>query len=349
MAGPGHLPEVSLPSRRVLKAFDRRRLAGKDNGGDHHSERPFWGPHPDRRIAAIEAEFYGVGRDFLRAVCAAAMGRPAPGVRALEKAFQVDPGEMDGWGRLVDLFSRKIEPAKLMDGWTAVVDRLVAGLLPQATVEAAASRMAMQTHLMWRIGQRVAAGTLPTWDDAVKLVPSVQAESMVWARNHGMAYLQNLSDESRKAMRTILVQSREYEQGAQGLNRALFDKMSGLNRDWRRIAITETALAVGNGQLSSAAAAGVPQVARWVASPLACKHCLAQQGKVFAILAAPDPARGDDALWPGKNNLHRSAYRWSRKESRYRDRDEMWWPCIPMHPLCCCSLVVQPAPPGGSR
>lgn len=350
MVGLASAPPVRLPSRKALRSFDRRSLAGKDNGGDQHSERAFWGPHPDPMVARVEGEFFGVGRDFLRRLYAASLGRPLPGPRALEKSFTGDPGPLDGWGRLADLFASKRPPSELMDGWSLVVDRLVSGLLPQATVDAAATRMALQSHLMWSLGQRVAKVPDLGWKAAEKALPGPAAESMAWARAHGMTYLQGLGDESRLALRALLVQSREEEQGAQGFQRLLFDKMSGLNRDWRRISITETGMAVVNGQLASAAASGVPMVARWVASPLACPHCLQHQGRTFAVLAKPDPARGDDAVWPLKSNIGRSAYRWSRKEARYRDRHEMWWPCQPLHPLCACAFVVEPAPrsPGGS-
>jgi hypothetical protein len=323
----------------VLKAFNRRRVVTKE---DPHAERPFWGPHPDAHIAAIESEFYCVGSDFLRAFYGASLGLNAPEIRLLSKAFHLDPGKIDGWGKLADLFNSKLPASKLLSGWDAVVQRLTATILPESTIEAAATRLALSTNLMWRLGQRVLNPTPWGWAEAEDHFSRQQVESMNWAKAHGMAYCRGLTDETRKALRMILVGSKEAGEGSSGLQRRLFDKISELNKDWRRIALTETAIATTNGQLASVPV-GIVHVAKWVTTAMACKHCLAYSGQSFEVLAAPDFDKGMTAVWPGKNNVGRSAYKWSRKESRYRESSEMYWPCQPLHPLCCCSFVVMPA------
>jgi hypothetical protein len=231
---------VSLPSRRVLKAFNRRRVVTK---ADPHAERPFWGPHPDSHIAEIEREFFAVGSDFLLTVYAAALGKPSPGARAMQKSFHLDPGKVDGWGKLADLFNSKLPASKLLTGWDAVVQKLTATILPESTIEAAAARMALSSNLMWRIGQRVLNPPSWGWEEAENRFSRQQAESMNWAKAHGMAYMQGLTDETRKSLRMILVGSKEAGEGSSGLQRRLFDKISELNKDWRRIALTETAIA----------------------------------------------------------------------------------------------------------
>lgn len=328
---------LALPHRRMLKAFDRRRVATPHEA---HAERPFWGPHPDKAIAKIEADFFRVGNDFLRQVYAAALGKPLPSPRSIMKAFHVDPGQLDGWGKLSDLFNSKLPAPKLLQGWDALLQKLTSTLLPEESIEAAAARLAIHSSLMWRLGQRVLNPPELEWDAAKKAISSQQAEAMSYAKAHGMAYLRGLSDETRKSLRLLLVDSKEAGEGAQGLQRRLFDKVSQLNMDWRRIALTETGMAVTNGQIASAP---LGAKARWMASPMACKHCLAKQNQVFDVLHAPDPSKGDVAIWPGKNNVGRSAYRWSKKMGRWRTPSEMWWPCQPMHPLCCCTYVITPA------
>lgn len=332
---------LAMPSRLALKAFNRRRVV--DESHDHLAERPFWGPHPDVAIARIEQPFFEVGQDYLRALYAAVLGWKTSKVRPLTKAFHVDPGQIDGWGKLADLFNSKLPATQLMDGWGQVVQKLSGVLLPQATIEAAAQRMALESSLLWRLGQRVIHPIEMPWEKAEKALSPAQAASMEWAKVHGMFYLQKLDDEAKLALREILVQSKEAHEGITGLERRLFDKMSGLNRDWRRIALTETGMAVTNGQLASVPA-GIKHIARWIASPMACPHCLKYAAQVFEVLQEPDLAKGQTALWPGKNNVGRSAYHWSHKLGRYRDSTEMYWPCQPLHPNCACSFVISPAP-----
>lgn len=335
---------VALPSRRVLKAFDRRRVATK---AEPHAERPVWGPHPDPAIAAIEREFFRVGNDFLRYLYAGALGKPVPTARSLQKAFTV-PGpkkRIDGWGSLLDLFNKRLPPEKLLEGWDIVIHRLSSALLPGDSITVAAERMALRSHLLWKLGQRALHPEDLPWLKAKDVVGKAQAASMEWAKAHGCMYLQKLTDEARNAVREVLVASKEAGEGSTQLGRRLFDRVSHLNRDWRRIALTETAMAVGNGQLASALDSGVPMVGKWMASPMACKHCLAHAGKTFDILPGPDLAKGDSAVWPGKNNVGRSAYKWSQKLQRHRTASELYWPCTPLHPYCCCTLLLSPKKP----
>ncbi len=339
------LHDVRVASGRpVLKALRRGRVPlTPPTAAQVEAERPFWGPHPDPEIAYIEDQFWGVGEAFLRGLLSHALGRR---VRSLQKAFQPKPPEVPGWGQIVDLFRSDLEPERLMDGWQAVIDRLVGALLPGDTQEQAAQALALRASLLHRAGERVAhPERFPSWGQALREAPSSAASTaMQWTKARAAEHMTNLTAEARHALLSTLSASREAGDGVGKLQQRLFDSFSGLNRDWRRVALTETALAVSNGAIASVDPAE-GWLAEWKAVKNACPYCRAMAGRRFRVVPA-DASRkdGDTQIWVGKSNVGRSAHRWSRKEQRFRDRDEMWWPTIPAHPNCGCTWVLRRAP-----
>lgn len=339
-------PRLPAPGRPVLKALGRRRAPlTPPSAAQVEAERPFWGPHPDPAIGAIEEEFYRVGEGFLRGLLAHALGRP---VRSLQKAFQPKAPQVPGWGDLADLFRSDLEPERLMQGWQTVIDRLVGALLPGDTREQAAQALALRAGLLHRAGQRVASpATFPSWGQALRTAPRSASQAMQWTKVRAAEHMTNLEAGARHALLSALVESREAGDGLGKLQQRLFDGFSGLNRDWRRVALTETAMAVTNGALASVDPSE-GWVAEWKAAANACPFCKRMGGARLRVVA-PDAARkdGDTQIWVGKSNVGRSAHRYSRKEGRFRDRHELWWPACPAHPNCACTLVLRRANTSG--
>jgi hypothetical protein len=332
--------------RTVLKALGRRRAPAPPSMAGHaETERPFWGPHWDPDVSAIEEAFYGWGQRFLTDLLSAALGkRVRP--RTLLKAEVValpGPSEPSGWGKVLSLFKGGGSPPEILDGWTKVIDSLVAKLVPAGNAQAAAQGLAFRSHLLYKIGEKVSQGpeACPVWSDALAGASPAQVQSMEWTQVRALEFCTALTDNARHTMRQALITSKEAGEGPQALQRRLFDQFGAMNRDWRRIALTETAMAVQNGILSSVD----PKegwLAEWHAAPNACPYCLQQHRKRFRVVDKDAPGKdGNTQMWVGKNNIGRSAHRWSKKEGRWRERFEMWWPCVPVHPNCACLLVLR--------
>jgi len=231
-----------------------------------------------------------------------------------------------------------------MDGWTKVITKLTDALTPAGSAEAAAQGLAMRSHLMFKVGQAIKAPpVLPDWMKAMDIVEPSQVASMEWTKARGMEYATHLQSSTRHALVTELVTSKQAEEGPGKLERRLLERFGQLNRDWRRIALTESAMAVQNGALASVN----PDdgwIATWIAAPNACPYCLAQAKKQLKVVAADDPKRnGDTDVWVGKNNIGRSAHPWDKRAGHKRDKAEMYWPCCPAHPNCACHLSLRPA------
>lgn len=326
--------------RPLLKAVNRRvsRVAPE-------AERPFWGPHPDRLIASIEDEFYQAGFHFLSAFLGAALGKKAPGAKVLTKAFNLPSPHVHGWGKVADLFRTDIPPVRLLQGWEATIDQVLKGLWPDAAKQQSAEYLALRTHWMTQAGERVAS-TPPfsSWGHAIREMSRAQVESMEWTKARALVYASKLQDDARNAMRALLVNSKQAGEGPAMLERRLFEKFGNLNRDWRRIALTETAFATQNGALASVDPAE-GWLAVWSASPRACPYCRKMHGTALRVVS-PDKANKDpeNEVWIGKSNVGLSASKWSKKEGRYRDEHELWKPCIPAHPNCGCVFTLRKKP-----
>jgi hypothetical protein len=113
-----------------------------------------------------------------------------------------------------------------------------------------------------------------------------------------------------------------------------------LNRDWRRVALTETAMSAASGKLAQVAGMEGWE-AIWTGTPNACPFCSRMYGRSFKIVSADkEPKDGDKEVWPGKSNIGRSVSLFT-KDGRKREKGELWWPCIPAHPNCCCSWSIR--------
>lgn len=343
LGAPAADSRLPARTRPALKALARRKAVKEPSTAQVEAERPFWGPHPDPAISAIEEEFYNVGAFFLRDLLAHGLGRP---VRTLQKSFRPASPPVSGWGELADLFNRDLQPERLMQGWQTVIDRLVVALLPPTSAERAAQSLALKAHLMHRAGERVSfPERFPSWGRTITEAEPVASRALQWTKVRAAEHMTALTTEARHNLLTCLVTSKEAGEGSGKLQQRLFDSFSAMNRDWRRVALTETAFAVANGTLASVDPAE-GWLAEWKAAPNACPFCKAMGTRRFRVVAPDAPRKdGDTQIWVGKSNVGRSAHRFSRKEGRFREPHELWWPACPAHPNCACTLVLRRSAP----
>lgn len=156
----------------------------------------------------------------------------------------------------------------------------------------------------------------------------------------------DLSAAARSRMRKIIIESerRRLSDGTDSyagppLQQALADTFGELNRDWRRIAVTETANNAADGYLASLKPG---QHVKWLSHPGACQYCTSQNGKVFEVVPSNTRKKNPETqVWVGKQamNIGRSIAKRKRLEDgTLVDRlpEELVVPAIPVHPVCRC-------------
>jgi len=334
-----------LNPRRPLRLV-ARRPALAPTGAAVERERAMWGPNPDRRLGEIEEAFYQAGFRFLTGLYAAVMGVNPP--RQLRKAlgpglqgnmFPVPDHER---GAVLRAYQAGGDPLEMRNEWSRLIDRLVGRLFHQRTQEEAASAVAVHAHWLGRIRARTEelAKAPRDWWDALGRSSKAEQKAMEWTKTRALEGCKDLAENAKQGLMNVLIQSKEAGEGSQALGRRCFDACAELNRDWRRLALTETAAAHANGQL----AAVDPEEgweAIWTSAAGACPWCAHWNGQVFRVVS-PDAPRKDGAsqIWVGKTNIGRSGAARTR-DGRPRTAMELWWAAIPCHPNCSCSWTLR--------
>jgi hypothetical protein len=122
----------------------------------------------------------------------------------------------------------------------------------------------------------------------------------------------------------------------ENLEQLLFDKYAAANRDWRRIAVTET----GENAAQGVVAASKPgdKLKRIEQYKGVCAWCHKIDGTIVTVV---DPGKrkkdGMTEIWPGKTNIGRSSAPRKSVNGQLFDRepDEMWWIAAgAQHPHC---------------
>lgn len=308
-------------------------------------ERAMWGAHPDPAISGIEERFYRAGFAFLSTLYGAAFGVSAP--RKLMKALPAGPSARippADWGALAKSYEKVGNPLELRNEWAQLIDRLVSRIFPWETQEQMANAMAIQVHWLARVRARteeLALSPAPdTWAEAAKGMSRQARESMEWTKTRALEGCRNLAEDARKGLASALVTSKQAGEGSQALARRCFDGFADLNRDWRRLSLTETASATFNGTLA-AVDPNEEWEAEWVTAVGACPWCLRWKGMRFRVVSPNDPSKNPDTdIWVGKTNIGRAGAATKRTGER-RSPAELWQACQPCHPNCSCGLVMR--------
>jgi hypothetical protein len=160
--------------------------------------------------------------------------------------------------------------------------------------------------------------------EKVEILPltSKEVHAVTVAKNRCANKVQEIEGRVRSRIKVLTTQALEERWTAKDLEQALFDEFGYLNRDWRRVAITELAMANNDAFLM-----GLPEGSEVWIPELAnsCKYCKALlEGKTFKVLAKPPTNLTYDTemnyLWAGKTNFGR--------------KPSTWIPCLPLHPNC---------------
>jgi hypothetical protein len=151
-----------------------------------------------------------------------------------------------------------------------------------------------------------------------------ETEAVRHASLHAGDKLTEISEKHIAGVRQLVIQAKKERWTAQKLAQELFDRFGDHNRDWRRVAMTELAMATNDAYLS-----GLEEGERvtGIGSVNACKHCRSLViGREFIVLKVPPSEESYDNdmkyVWAGKTNMGRPSTAWRA--------------CFPIHPNCSC-------------
>jgi len=325
-----------------------------------HDGEEIWLPLDNPFVARLVELFTARGLDRLegfRAELAAwsAGERHRPGMQPVARP----DGAMERWSQgelaLVKLYLEHLPPgAWTLEDSMLMVDWLVMRYLPASDMRTEAEWLATRASLMGRVQasmERLTAGQADTLIAAMPLTAAAavdqfppsraQRATMEYASTRCAENVRKLTDDVRHRMRGVIAQHVEAKMlGAPGpdsaLETKLLDEFGTLNRDWRRIAVTEATEAQNQGYVAS-----VPRgtkVKRVEQYRGACGWCRKIDGRVMNVVDPADPHKnGETDIWPGKTNVGRSSAPRKRMGSLLveREPEEMWWPAAgAQHPHC---------------
>lgn len=325
--------------RVILKAIGKRKAVIGPSSAQIEHERELWGPNPIPGHSEAEDLLYLHGERFLMLLYGAVFGVDTKG-RQFTKAIGDGPFKGPvGWGDLAKLYNAGGDPDKQMDAWGQVLDKLIEKLIPATSTEQVAGAWAVRTVLLGKLGNKVAEGKWPSFESLIPTLGEHEAQVLKWNKARAAMFVTEISDKARDAVRRELVTGAMEKASIKQVQQRLFDKFSGQNRDWRRVALTETAFAVQNARLASVDPKDGWEVA-WSASPKACPFCKKQHGKRFRLVDSNAPNKdGQTQVWVGKHNVGRSSSA-RKKDGTLRTEDELWWPALPAHPNCVCQFTL---------
>lgn len=197
--------------------------------------------------------------------------------------------------------------------------------------------MAERRGINWRA---VVVANLPTSIEVARRtwgLTDLDEQAIRFSEEHSAEYVTDMAVRMKEQVRDVVTESLSHNAPPADLSRRLLEEYGTLNRDWRRIAITETATAVSNGYLAQQDPGSLVVGDSAVDCCDWCREHL--QGWAYRMLdGAPAEPTDEESLtcvWVGKTNVGRSKYP-TRKDGTARPTSEVWHPCIPSHPHCRC-------------
>lgn len=281
--------------------------------------------------------------------------RHTPGLTRLPRP----EGYMERWSpgevSLVKLYLEHLPPELwTLDDHMLSVDFLVHRYLPADDLRTEAEWLSSRASIMGRVQVNMEKLTPEQADTVVMALPTTvqgavlqfglsaaQHASMDYARVRCAENVRAVSESARHRMRTTIADHVQAETlGTPGpghsLETKLFDQFAVLNKDWRRVAVTEAAEAHNMGYVASVPSGS--RLKRIEQYKGRCAWCQSIDGRVVTVVDPADPDKDPDTqIWVGKTNVGRSASPRKRVGTMLVDRepDEMWTIAAgTQHPHC---------------
>lgn len=339
----------------------------------HDHDGGIWSQHESPLIRRLIELFTKRGLDRLEHVKQAILGWQAGVNHKPAETIPMKPGAMVRWNadelELVKIYLESLPPAQwTLNDHMMSVDYVVQRYLPLDELATEAEWMSTRAGMMGKVQANMAAqATAKQADVILAALPStVAAAAQMFAltplEQHTLEYgkeravenVRALTDEVRHKMRGVVMRHVEEkiltgDTSGRSLEGQLLDEFATLNRDWRRIAVTEAGECQLQGYVASVKL--FTKVKRVEQYENACGFCKRIHGRIAEVVPADHPNKdGETQIWPGKNNIGRSASPRKRvgDDLVEREEHEMYWlPAGLSHPHCRGRWVpVLDAEPG---
>jgi hypothetical protein len=324
-------------------------------------EAAIWRPHENpwltRHVEAATARFQAILRAIEGAISKLLLGEAITDLaKAMPPWFRWSDAEF----KAAEARLARVAPAGYtLDDWMLVVDYILQQYLPDGVIESEAEYLTVRASMLGKVASamdsRAEKPNNPSLiDTLVELVPTdfahvppkafspVEMSIMRVAKARSAENISNVSSVARHRMKTIVVEHvqagilGQKEGTHQAMRQRLFDSFGQLNRDFRRIAITESGECFNSGFIGAQTVG--QKVKRMEAYKGACDFCRSINGKIFTVVDPAAPQKdGATEVWLGKSNVGRSASRRRRVGNALQDRQpaELWWPAAGVqHPNC---------------
>lgn len=243
---------------------------------------------------------------------------------------------------------------KLSD-WSLVIDYLVHRYLPADALAAEAQWLAVRSTIMGKVQASMSgAATVLVADTILAALPLTVVQASAQFKfsdtiKHILEFghlrcadnVVQLTESVRHKMKRVVMAHQEQVlvgalPPAHSLQTQLFDEFAILNRDWRRIAVTEAGENANQGMIASMQPGA--RVQRMEQYRGACPYCRKINGVIMEVVDAAAPTKdGVTQVWVGKNNIGRSGAPRKRVGGELIPRlaPELWWvPAGTVHPHC---------------
>lgn len=314
-----------------------------------------WAPHHDPfvrdHIEAVTTRGIGLLDTILEAL------QIFLGIGKLAKADTLTRWNVAKLSEVRERLEQKPREQYTIEDWMLLVDWLVHRYLPAEVILTESEYLAVRAVAAGKIQAATEGRGL---SDAVKAglvgaAPESMAglerfgkpsnlESVVltFSRARAAELITDIGDRARHRIKSLILAHEENiaigspDASVASLQNQLFEEFAVLNRDWRRIAITETARNANEGFLAALPVGS--RVRRIEAYATACAFCRSIHDKTFTVVGpAKEGKDGWTEVWVGKTNVGRSAAPRRRVGGELVERTdaELWWPAAgTQHPNC---------------
>lgn len=328
----------------------------------HDHDDGIWKPHESILIRRLIELFTQRGLDRLAEVKKQILAWEAGSYHNPDASKpEHKPGMMQQWSAaeldLVKIYLQALPVADWsLDDHMMAVDYVVQRYLPADELLTESEWMTTKASMMGKVQASMTADVAAKQVDAIlAALPATAAAATTqfklssqfkaqldFSRVKSAENVRALTDAVRHRMRNTVLQHLEDQQTkpqgvpSSSLESKLFDQFGFLNRDWRRIAVTEAGEAQTQGYIASLQpGAKVKRVEQYANR---CSFCTKIDGVVAEVVSPSAAVKNPDTqIWPGKNNIGRSASPKKRVGSLLvpREADEMWHlPAGLAHPHC---------------
>ncbi len=275
----------------------------------------------------------------------------------------------DRWNQKKFNVVKKLLENKSLDGytiddWMLLVDWLIQKYLPTDVIQKESEYLAVRSSLAGKLQVNIDKTdkkkyknslienlvlSLPHKINEISFTLNARENAVItFAHARATELISGLGDRTRHRIKQIIL---EYEylniahdplSTVQHLQNHLLDEFGALNRDWRRIALTETVRNANEGFIAGLAEG--TRVRRIEVYEGACDFCRKINGMEFTVVSASKKNKnGETEVWVGKTNQYRASSPRKRQGGELVERSpaEMWWPAAgAQHPNCRGSWVT---------